>query len=109
MTRTFTVQRDQHSERRKEEGDNVMPARDRSAAILTRNARILAASDICHICGEPGADAIDHVNPLAKGGPDETWNLKPAHHNTPNSAGIRCNRAKGAQIPDVHLTTSRTW
>ena len=86
-----------------------MPARDRSDAILTRNARILAASDICHICGEPGADAIDHVIPLARGGADQEWNLRPAHHNTPNSAGIRCNRAKGARIPDVHLTTSRTW
>lgn len=37
-----------------------MPARDRSAAILTRNARILAASDICHICGEPGPISRRH-------------------------------------------------
>ena len=108
-TKTAAAPAGRPTERRKEEGDSIMPARDRSAAILTRNARILAASDICHICGEPGADAIDHVIPLARGGADQEWNLRPAHHNTPNSAGIRCNRAKGARIPDVHLTTSRTW
>ena len=78
-------------------------------AIRTRNARILATSDICHICGEPGADAIDHVMPVALGGTDDDWNLRPAHHNTPNSRGIRCNRAKGHQIPRVSLTTTRDW
>ena len=36
-----------------------------------RNKRILAASDVCHICGEPGADAVDHVIPLARGGTDD--------------------------------------
>lgn len=86
-----------------------MTNRDRSPAIKVRNARILAASDICHICSEPGADAVDHVVPLARGGPDEAWNLRPAHHNQPNSHGIRCNRVKSDRTPDVTLTTSRRW
>ena len=72
-------------------------------------ARILAASDICWICGEPGADATDHVVPVALGGTDHPANLRPAHHNTPNSRGIKCNRVKRAQAPDVTLTTSRNW
>lgn len=78
-------------------------------AIRDRNHRILAASTICHICGEPGADAVDHVIPLARGGTDDPWNLKPAHHDTANSRGIKCNRAKSDKIPDARLTTSRQW
>ena len=83
--------------------------RDKSQAVQRRNRRIVEASNICHICGEPGADAADHVIPLAKGGADELWNLKPIHHNNPNSEGVRCNRVKNAKTPDVRLTTSREW
>ena len=83
--------------------------RERSRSTKERNKRILAACDICHICAEPGADAVDHVVPLAKGGADEMWNLRPAHHNVPNSQGIRCNRVKAAKQPAITLTTSRDW
>ena len=53
--------------------------------------RILRDSDICHICGQPGADAVDHVIPVSRGGTNHRDNLRPAHHNT----GQRCNRVKG--------------
>lgn len=59
------------------------------------NQRILAASNICHICGEPGADAVDHVIPLARGGLDIASNKKPAHHNVEP----KCNRVKGDKLP----------
>ena len=72
-----------------------MTTRIRGSAREKRNRRILAASDICHICGEPGADAVDHVIPLAKGGSEHPSNLRPAHHNVPNSKGQRCNMIKG--------------
>lgn len=52
-----------------------------------RNRRLLAQNDVCYICGKPGADSIDHVIPLAKGGRDVISNLRPAHQNP-------CNRAK---------------
>jgi 5-methylcytosine-specific restriction endonuclease McrA len=58
-----------------------------------RNRRILAASDVCHICGDSGADAIDHVIPLARGGSEDESNLRPAHHDVPPF----CNRVKGAK------------
>lgn len=83
--------------------------RDKSYAAQQRYKRILAASDVCHICGETGADAIDHVIPIARGGAEEFWNLKPAHHNSPNSKGVKCNRSKGKKLPDLNLTTSRRW
>ena len=69
-----------------------------------RNRAILAASDICHICGHPGSDAIDHVVPLARGGSDtDPLNLKPAHHDNPcPTCGRKCNRIKSDHLmPDI--------
>ena len=69
-----------------------------------RNRRILAASNICHICGHAGADAVDHVRALgrAKDAAEaakldtDPANLKPAHHDVPcPTCGERCNRSKG--------------
>lgn len=78
-------------------------------AYKRNRARLLAATDICHACGEPGADAADHIIPKVKGGTDDMWNLAPIHHNTLNSRGVSCNRAKGDRDPEVRLTTSRQW
>lgn len=54
---------------------------------MERNRRILAVSDVCHICGQPGADSVDHVIPLAHGGTEDLSNLRPAHMHP-------CNRSK---------------
>ena len=70
----------------------------------TENARILATSDICHICGQPGADAVDHVIPLAKGGTDTPDNKRPAHHNIEP----RCNRHKGDRLIPPTIRRSGT-
>lgn len=50
-------------------------------------AIILAKSDICHLCGLPGADTADHVIPYADGGTDDIGNLRPAHE--------QCNKSRG--------------
>lgn len=60
-----------------------------------RNKKILARSDVCHICGQPGSDAIDHVTPLSRGGTDDPANLQPAHHDVPPY----CNRRKADLMP----------
>lgn len=83
--------------------------RTSSEAYRHNRAVILAASTICHICGEPGSDSTDHIIPVKLGGTDDPWNLKPAHHNTPNSHGIKCNRTKSAKLPEPRLTTTRDW
>jgi 5-methylcytosine-specific restriction protein A len=40
----------------------------------------------CHICGRKDATQVDHVIPLAEGGPDDETNLAPIHED--------CHRAK---------------
>ena len=55
-----------------------------------RNA-VLAHSTRCHLCGQPGADQVDHVIPIALGGdPWDPANLRPAHQ--------QCNNTKGAKL-----------
>ncbi len=60
-----------------------------------RNRRLLAQSDVCHICGRPGSDAVDHKIPIARGGTDDPANLGPAHHDVPPY----CNRRKADRLP----------
>lgn len=65
-----------------------------------RNRAILAASDVCHICGHPGSDSVDHKDPIrpARGatqGTEDRSNLGPAHHDMPcPTCGRKCNREK---------------
>lgn len=42
---------------------------------------------ICHICKLPGADQVDHLTPVSKGGTDDLSNLAAAH--------ARCNNRRG--------------
>lgn len=64
-----------------------------------RNRRILATSDICHICGHGQADEIDHVIPLSRGGSEDSTNLLPAHGQAPcPTCGIKCNRVKSDKL-----------
>lgn len=62
-----------------------------------RNRALLAEKgDTCHICGHPGAEAVDHVQALARGGSDEDpANLMPAHHKPCPTCGEKCNLRKG--------------
>lgn len=41
--------------------------------ILRRHHRV------CHWCGRPGADQVDHVVPIAEGGADTDDNKRPIH------------------------------
>lgn len=56
-----------------------------------RRRIILSRYDsVCHICGEPGADSVDH---LESGDDHSLENLRPAHQNVPPY----CHRSKTAQ------------
>ena len=68
--------------------------------------QVLAANDVCWLCGKPGADTVDHVLPLSLY-PElahDMSNLRPAH--------IACNSSKGAgaNAPRVGpMPRSRQW
>lgn len=62
-----------------------------------RNRRIMRAhAGICHVCGQPGADQVDHVIPLAEGGDDAEHNLRPIHGG-PGSCHARKTSAEAAE------------
>lgn len=74
-----------------------------------QHQRILSRSTICHICGHDGADGVDHVIPLARGGSDMPSNKAPAHDRQPcPTCGHRCNREKGARITPKIIRRSTT-
>lgn len=55
-------------------------ARTRGRAGVKRRRLLLRLHDgICHVCGLPGADEVDHVIPLARGGADSIENMRPIH------------------------------
>lgn len=71
---------------------------------------------VCYLCGHPGSNDVDHVDPKARGG--ALWsldNLMPAHGNTESSkcqyCGRKCNREKGEKtLAEFHkLVTSQDW
>lgn len=46
---------------------------------------------VCYLCGEYGADAVDHIE---NNDNNELSNLKAVHHNVRNSQGLQCHRQK---------------
>lgn len=73
------------------------------AAVFAERGRV------CHLCGRPGADTLDHIIPRSKGGTDELDNLMPAHKS--------CNSRRGAmdlerwfeRHPITDRQSSREW
>lgn len=62
--------------------------------------RMLARDDTCIWCGHSGADAIDHIVPVKRGGSEhDPSNMGPIHgiHGCPN-CGLKCNSVKGTQL-----------
>lgn len=64
--------------------------------------QILAASDVCWLCGKSGATTVDHVIPVSHGGPlRDPANLRPAH--------LSCNTARGNRMRRPRQPMSREW
>lgn len=80
--------------------------------VIKQHKAILAESDICHLCGHRGADAVDHIVPKSRGGSEHRSNKAPAHHKRPcPTCGLRCNMVKGNRlIPPLKLRSeSVVW
>jgi 5-methylcytosine-specific restriction endonuclease McrA len=76
-------------------------------------AAFLADNDVCHICGHPAADTVDHIQAVSRGAdPRDRDNWAPAHGVTGcPTCGRKCNTEKGNR-PNVtvnRLVTSRDW
>jgi 5-methylcytosine-specific restriction endonuclease McrA len=50
---------------------------------------------VCWLCGLPGADSVDHVNPRERGGDESDANLRGAHLSCNASRGARSMQARG--------------
>ncbi|MFC6712444.1 HNH endonuclease [Branchiibius cervicis] len=68
-----------------------MTGRTANRRYRAERAAVLAVSDVCWLCGERGADTVDHVVPYSHGGTDNRANLRPAHRS--------CNSARGNRAP----------
>ncbi|MER8042720.1 HNH endonuclease signature motif containing protein [Streptomyces sp. NPDC094032] len=74
-------------------------------------ARFLGDNDVCHLCGHPQADTVDHVVPVSKGtvDPSDQDNWLPAHGvNGCPTCGRKCNGEKSDRAAP-RLTNSRDW
>lgn len=67
--------------------------------------RVLEQSDICWLCGQGGADTVDHIIPrsVAPHLAEQIENLASAHR--------ACNSSRGAKLVDQarRVPTSRAW
>lgn len=61
---------------------------------------------ICHVCGKPGADQLDHITPISQGGTHDLANLAPIHlrpcHMAKISAEANAHRPRRKRAPEPH-------
>ena len=72
---------------------------DRKYRIL-RKAILQRDGFICWLCGNRGADTVDHVTPRCKGGTNDPHNLRAAHG--------KCNSGR-RERPPAFAVNSRSW
>ena len=80
-----------------------MPSQRKNGRAEGRLRRHILARDnwICHICGHPGADTMDHLIPWSHGGTNTLDNLRAAHRS--------CNSRRGDRPITHQDRTSRRW
>lgn len=88
-----------------------------TGATYRRNRDFVLQSDICHLCGHPGARQADHLTPLSLGGDmTDPENMAPAHgggrpgtDNPCPTCGKRCNQKRGNTIAKRERIRSCDW
>lgn len=77
-----------------------------------RKAQVLEAHGrVCHLCGHPDAEEVDHILNVAAGGSHDLTNLAPIHGRRCPTCGRRCHVEKtsreaaagrGARVGEQH-------
>jgi 5-methylcytosine-specific restriction endonuclease McrA len=62
---------------------------------------------VCHLCGLPGADTVDHVQARSMGGTDDLANLMPAHLYCNQHRGTKPVASRPPARPHAFLTSTR--
>lgn len=83
------------------------------SGVRADNAFLLQRNDTCVWCGHTGADAVDHVIPVSRGGSEYApSNKAPIHgvHGCPY-CGVKCNNEKGTKLlaERTDQRNSRDW
>lgn len=65
------------------------PAQYRSPEYRALRSLWRLSNPPCWICGQLGADTVDHVVPLSQGGTNSLDNLRPAHRECNSRRGVR--------------------
>lgn len=77
------------------------------------NKLILSTTDVCILCGHPGADAIDHVIPPKRGGDKYSIENKAPIHGVKGCpyCGRKCNNEKSDRLlTEIQsMGCSRDW
>lgn len=74
-------------------------------------AHVLSRSRMCWWCGHGGANAVDHVVPIVKGGSrTDPANLRPIHGvERCSTCGRACNSEKGSSTNAPPSMASEDW
>lgn len=70
-----------------------------------RRAALRRDRGVCYICGQPGADTVDHVLPRWKGGTDDLDNLGSAHETPCHKR--KSQKESGERRRELHALRSR--
>ena len=63
--------------------------------------------DTCCLCGNPGADTVEHLLPRHHGGTDDLWNLRPSHGRKRPALGCPGNYGRPCPICHPERATQR--
>lgn len=74
-----------------------------------RKARVLARDGrVCHVCGGGGADEVDHLVPVARGGGHDYSNLAAIHARPCHLEKTQAEAAEGRALKARRRPTSQT-
>lgn len=84
-------------------GNRRKPAQYRDPGYRALRAVWRLSNPPCWICGQLGADTVDHVVPLSRGGTNSLDNLRPAHRKCNSARGVRDVSEEERELSLIHI------